>query len=384
MTLFALALSGTGLGAQPAAPSGQSIVYNCAVPAGFQKEYDKRNAALINGDDRDGGWYAKLPAALSASYSTPFPVSLDLSDTPVLIGALWGGPGYGDQIFRRLICGHSLETHQWTVLIQAVDAGFASFDVRDAISDQPLPTAEEAHAIVPHSFRFQIAGTLYQYVVTGVTVDLVKVWRPDLVEMRKRLGDALPASEPHNGDPDSVWPTLGSVTGLLFASGIPREGLARRAISVGGARDAAALGPALLGGRMVIFAADHHEQPTDIVATPVYLGRVMGVGRARFSEPEFIDGLALSLDGEKLIVMRQGGSSTEVDLGPWFDHQSGETSGTDAVISAPAVDFELDGVSYRLVVNMMMTSTSPGADGRLVFESDRIMGDLFASKAPTP
>ncbi len=172
------------------------MVYDCPVPAGFEAESARRMAEFTSrtfDDPAKTGWYAAdLPVPLSTNYSAPWPLSLDIADTPLYLGLIWAGPGYGDRIDRHMVCGHSIETHGWTALVEALGAGYATFDVRDALEGQPLPTEEGNHSIAPHSFRFEIGGVSYQFIVFGVTVGLQKVWRPDLVQLGK-LGAMLGA-----------------------------------------------------------------------------------------------------------------------------------------------------------------------------------------------
>ena len=329
------------------------------------------------------GWYATdLPAALSANFVAAFPVDLDLKDTPIYVGLFSAGPGYGDRLDRRMTCGHSIETYRWAALVEALGVGYATLDMREAPCRPAHSDREEGdHAISPHSFRFAIGGVDYQMVVTGVNVGLQKVFRPDLAKMKGLMGE-VPAGAPDSTDPEAVWPALQSFTGLLFASAVPETVLGHHAVELGASRDPIAMGPATMGGGagdgMISFSTEHREQPVDVAATPHFITRVFGAPREQFPDAEYRDGFAVKLDGETLIVLREGGGSVDIDLGDWFDRQSGEIAGDQALITSPELAFDLDGTSYKLVVSLFMTSASTGADGRLVYEGFRIGGDLFA------
>lgn len=382
----ALAMPGLSFAAESAKPGAEAMTYECPVPAGFEAEASRRMGGWTSQPldaPAKTGWYATdLPAALSANYSAASPATLDLQDTPIYVGKFPAGPGYGDRIDRWMICGHSIETYRWAALVEAFGVGYATLDLREALADQPIPTEEGDHAIAPHSFRFAIGDVDYQLVVIGVSVGLQKVFRPDLAKMKGLMGE-VPAGAPDSTDPEAIWPVLQSFTGLLFASAVPRTTLGHHAVELGASRDPVAMGPATMGNRpgggMISFSTEHREQPVDVSATPNYITRVFGAPRKQFPDVEYRDGFAVQLDGETLIVSREGGGSVDVDLGAWFDRQSGETAGDQALITSPELAFDLDGTSYKLVVTLFMTSVSTGADGQLVYEGYRISADLFAS-----
>ena len=382
----AMTMLGLAVAAERARPVAEAMTYECPVPAGFEAEASRRMAEWTSQPfdaPAETGWYATdLPAALSANYSAASPVALDLQDTLIYVGQFPGGPGYGDRIDRWMICGHSIETYRWAALVEALGAGYATLDMREALVDQPIPTEKGKHVIAPHSFRFAIGGVDYQFVLVGVGVGLQKVFRPDLAERKGLMGEFAEGA-PDSTDPEAVWPVLQSFTGLLFASAVPETVLGHRAVELGASRDPLAMGPATMGtgsgSGMISFSTEHREQPVDVSATPNYITRVFGAPRKQFPDAEYRDGFAVQLDGETLIVSREGGGSVDIDLGDWFDRQSGELAGDHALITSPELAFDLDGSSYKLVVSLFTTWVSIGADGRLVYEGDRIGADLFAS-----
>lgn len=350
----------------------------CVVPAGIEAEADRRMAAYIS-EPLDAkspdGWYEIAPVPQSADYVAAFPVALDLSATPYFVGATSGGPGYGDRVDSRMFCGHVLTVHNGVVTIERIDGGFAAFDARDILADKPLPTEAGTLAMEPHPVRFEIAGVRYHFVVTSIEVELVQVHRPDIQELSKKLLDA--GLESGVKPPDYLYPVVGTVRGLLFASepiGLPHLG------EVGGARKRDAVAPAMIGNGMLSFSASRREVSTDLRDTPVAIGQVLGGSADRHKEMQFENGFDLAMSGETLVVTKESGGSTEVELAAWFDAQSGVLADGDVLITAPVIEFSLEGTRYRLVVTLLRTLASERGDGLLGFEGDFILGHLFAAR----
>lgn len=358
------------------------LVYDCPVPPGLEAERSRRMDAYLN--DRmsslgASGWYATVPVPMSADYAAPFPILLDLGDTPYLVGYIWSGEGYGDIVDRIMVCGHSIEVHDWSALIEAYGDGFATIDLRDAIADQALPQAEGDHPIEQHVYRFDIGGTAYRYIVSGVSVGITKVWRPDLVERADRLGS--PKEEPDSGNPDSAWPVLDRFSGVLLSAS-PRHQY--RATSAPTVRSASAIKPALVGRDMLMFDSTITEQPVDLSGTPYFHGRVMGVDAASPGEPDPSELLSLVPEGEDLLVTRRGGETVRVDLSDWLDRQVVDlhTDGTltQVSIAAPSIEFDYSGTKVRLVIGMLWAGLVDVKDGRAKYSVTRILGDLFAER----
>jgi hypothetical protein len=158
--------------------------------------------------------------------------------------------------------------------------------------------------------------------------------------------------------------------------------LGQRTIATGTARDPAVIAKAAMGtSDIVMFMTEHRDQPVDVSATPTYVARVFGATRRQFPDLDYKDGFAVQLDGESLIVSREGGGSAEISLAEWFDRQSGELVGDSALITWPQVEFELDGLRYKLLVTLFMTSASTGADGKVVYDGEKVGGDLFVESS---
>lgn len=385
---LSLIAAGPTIAVEPAAapakvPHAAAEVYACPVPPGFQAEKDRRTEAWLSDapSSRGGdGWYATYPAPMRVDYSAPYPVLLDLEATPMLVGALWGGPGFGDIIDRRMVCGHSMEPHGWNVLVQAYGDGFATIDVRDGIADQPLPTAEGQHEIAPHAFAFEIGDTRYQFLLTGVTAGLTKVWRPDLVSMGDRFG--LPKKHPDSSDPEAVWPVLDRFGGVLLAAGLPASRMEPAAAKT--VRNAEAIKTAMMGRDLLYLDSIRREQPVDLTGTPYYHGRFMGVEEAHPGEPDPEAEFTFIPEGETLLVQRKGGEIVRVDLAGWIDRQAADIyvdgALTQVAISTPLLEFEYDGAKVKYVLNMVWTHLVEIREGQARYEVQRISGDLFADR----
>ncbi|WP_224704858.1 hypothetical protein [Devosia aquimaris] len=368
--------------ASPPAPNIN--LYACPVPPGLEAEQDRRMEAYLNDTNAalgDDGWYATVPAATEVGYSATYPVLLDLSSTPILIGILWGGPGYGDIIDRPMVCGHSMEPHGWNVLVQAYGDGFATIDVRKAIADQPLPTEEGLHEIAPYSFNFDIADIPYQYVQTSVAVGLTKVWRPDLVELGAAFSE-LPERHPDSSDPDAIWPVLDSFTGVLLTAELPFN--RTRAVPTSTVRIAKAMKSALIGGNGVDFDSGLRKQPVNLTGTPYYHGRFSGVEEAHPGEPDPAAEFTFIPEGEELLVQRKGGETVRISLSGWLDQQAADifVDGTipRVAISAPSFEFEYQGAKLRYVLIGLVSELVEGQEGYARYKVHRIIGDLFADQ----
>ena len=363
-------------------------MYDCPIPAGLEAEQHRRLDALINERQvvREGDWYERVPAPLTVKYVVPSPLSLDLARTPILVGTLRGGPGYGDRVDRPLVCGHYLELHNWTVLIERIDGGFASFDIRDALASEPVPSEALSHPLAQYSFGFELGGVTYQYVLTSVAVALVRVYRPDLEDVTVYLdgidpGDKVTKRRELRGE-DHLWPVASSVSGLLFASTLPDNGERLQNYGERNGRDPATLSPLLVGRSLLSFSSDLRDQPVDLTGAPHYIGQVLGGQSARHPDAEYHNGFALSLRDEMILVSRENGASVEIDIGEWFDRQIGLAADGDVLINDPVVSFTMEGIDYQLVVNILRAVADLGPDGQYAYRGDFIMADLFASTPP--
>lgn len=385
--VLAVFLAGAGVAVEPGAAAirapNTAVVYECPVPPGLQAEKDRRTEAWLSSTEAPSrsGWYGTVPAPMRVGYSAPYPVLLDLDATPILVGALWGGPGFGDIVDRRMVCGHSMEPHGWKVLVQAYGDGFATIDVREAIVEQPLPTAEGQYDVAPYAFTFEIGGTPYQYVQTSVTVGLTRVWRPDLVgKSAASLG--LPEENPDPSDPDAVWPVLDQFSGVLLAARLPSSRMQPPVTTT--VRDAEAVRTGLMGRDLLHFDSGLRQQPVDLTGTPYYHGRFGGVEEAHPGKPDPDAVFTFIPEGETLLVQRKGGEIVRVDLGGWFDRQAADIfvdgALTQVAISAPRLEFEYEGAKMRYVLNMVWTQLEADQDGRARYQVQRIGGDLFADR----
>lgn len=387
--IFYLALVAAASGAGHGSPSEgignrqhPGLIYDCPTPPGLAAEKSRRMDAYLQKDMSSratSGWYSTVPVPMSVDYDAALPVFLDLGDTPYLVGVMWAGEDYGDIVDRRMVCGHSIEVHDWSALIEAYGDGFATIDIRDAIADQALPQTEGHHAIVPHVFRFDMGGTAYRYVVSGVSVGITKVWRPDLVTLADKFGS--PEEEPDSGNPDSVWPVLDRFNGVLLSAAPRRE---YRTSSAATVRNAAAIKPALVGRDMLMFDDTMTEQPVDLSGTPYYHGRSMGVDAASPGRSDPDELLSLVPDGETLLVTVRGGETVRADLSDWLDRQVAEihTDGplTLVSIAAPSIEFDYSGTRVRLVIGMLWARLADAKDGRAKYSVTRISGDVFAER----
>jgi hypothetical protein len=72
-------------------------------------------------------------------------------------------------------------------------------------------------------------------------------------------------------------------------------------------------------------------------------------------------------------------------MADWFDRQEAEMvedgSLTLVPITSPLVSFEYEGIAVKYVVNALWCKVTAGLNGRAVFSSERVSGDLFASAA---
>lgn len=111
------------------------------------------------------------------------------------------------------------------------------------------------------------------------------------------------------------------------------------------------------------------EQPVDVAATPWF--------RSAFSiytaEVDTAPGLRMMVAGAALRIATRGqpfAIGSDVDLGAWLAHQSDEH------LSRPALDFEIDGVGYRMVVDDISFS----GDIQAVSEVYSLSGTLFSGE----
>lgn len=111
--------------------------------------------------------------------------------------------------------------------------------------------------------------------------------------------------------------------------------------------------------------------PTDLTATPFYLGPVMVyVGSTADAGGRHI-GL---IDGNLLKVSDDAGNSHAVDLDDWTNDQG-------STFETPFVDFDLGDVHYRIAVDKMTTLGPDGGGHRTM---TNLTGTLFASSAQLP
>lgn len=365
-SLVALLLLLLGTTVSFAGGDDNNEVVDCPSPAGSMVEGLRRMAGSYNdsnphyvppgGKIPREGWYATLPEPQIAKFAPTLPHVLDLYDTPFLIGTLFGGPLYGDRLDTAMACGHSMDTNQWRVLIEAVGVGYQSFDLRPLLQDETLPQAAGSYVLrQPMVSRFTIGKVQYQLVPLGIDVGLVKVWRPDLVDTKRGLGDGLPAKQPDTGDPDAVWPVLGGFSALLFADAAPWTVRQRDSLT----------GDASQAG----FEFDERKRFSNVFDTPLYVGSVRTGGDQK-------QGLTIGLDSEGLVVTRSGGGTTRVPLGRWAAAQDESSYGG---ITQPDIDFELDGTRYKLVVETFFTMGDLGTEGPKTFEKAFVSGQLFSS-----
>jgi len=111
--------------------------------------------------------------------------------------------------------------------------------------------------------------------------------------------------------------------------------------------------------------------PTDLTATPFYLGPVM----IYVGSTVDIGGRHLGLvDGNKLKVSDDAGNDYMVDINGWVNEQG-------STFESPSIDFDLGGLHYRIAMDKMTTLGPDGGGHRM---ATNLTGTLFASSAAAP
>jgi len=111
--------------------------------------------------------------------------------------------------------------------------------------------------------------------------------------------------------------------------------------------------------------------PTDLTATPFYLGPVMVYAGSTADIAGRHFGL---VDGNKLKVSDAAGNEQTVDLDSWVNEQG-------STFETPSIDFDLGGLHYRLAMDKM---TTLGPDGGGHRTANNLTGTLFVSSAAAP
>jgi hypothetical protein len=337
--------------------------FTCSIPNGFEAAKADLERTLFAATDRelsgaDGGWYRGNVVTGSVGYAVSKPIVLPVADYPYFVGSLWGGPPYGGKLLSQMVCGFSLSSSGWMVTIEWEGHGFASFDIRDALASVPPPSksdigpvGEAPKALPPHEFRFTIDGQDFSYLLSGITIAMNRVFRPDLAQ-----DDRYKATID-----DDLFPALDSVSGILLA-----------AASYGNRPEwTQAVTPAKLQSKSRHwFTDDPYTQPFDTTATPQLLGRVMAVSSGGTKEPG--QPADLELQNNILTLTMPDGRTGQVDISTWA---SALLNSSAPGIPNPLIRFEIDGQSFGLAVSF----ASPVAGSS---EMERLIGDLLAGDPP--
>lgn len=353
--LVALAFSLLAL-LSSAAMSSEERYFDCPVPNGIeaaQKEYERilfagMDKELFGGQD---GWHHGKVVTGSVNYHAPEPVALPVERYPFFIGPVWGGAKFGGRLSSRMICGFSVSNSDWMVTIEWEGHGFASFDIRDALTEVPAPTSadviafEDASKPLPlHEFKFSIDGQDFNYLLTGITVAMNRVYRPDLLKSGYK-----------SSLNDQFFPALDSLSGVLLASAEFGQRPEWRDVDVENER--------LSGEPPKTRSSDFTAQPVDVTDTPFYLGRLIAASSEFTSEPG--QAANLDLDDGILSVTLTDGRTTKLTPSQWIGARLLTSL---PGIPAPDLRFDIDGQAFRYIVNLM----GPG--------TDRLMGDLLSGE----
>ncbi len=343
------------------AMSSEERYFNCPVPKGFQAAQQDLQKTLYAAMDRelsggDGGWYRGKVVTGSVAYGASKPIVLPVEDYPYLVGSLWGGPPYGGKLLSQMVCGFSISSSGWMVTIEWEGHGFASFDIRDALVILPPPTksdvdllGEAPKKLPPHEFRFSIDGQDFSYMLSGVTIAMNRVYRPDMMQ-DDQYKDTIN---------DDLFPELDSVSGILLASA-----------SYGNRPEwsqAVTSTESQPQGRRW-FTDDPYTQPFDTTETPHLLGRVTAVSSRGTKEPG--QPADVELQSNILTVTMPDGRTSQVDISAWA---SALLNSSAPGIPNPLIRFEIDGQAF----NMAISFASPEAGSSAL---ERLMGDLLSGE----
>lgn len=335
--------------------------FTCPVPAGFeegQSDLEKKiySAMDLEIGSNDGGWYSGKIVTASIAYANSQPLRLPVADYPYFVGRLWGGPLYGGKLLSPMVCGFSISSYGWMVTVEWQDHGFASFDIRDALVDVPPPTkadvgatGDAAKSLPSHEFKFSIDGQAFTYVLSGITVAMNRVYRPDMMQ------DAQYKSTIN----DALIPELDSVSGVLLSTaayGSRPEWSKPVAID------------SVKSHRGRWFTDEPYTQPFDATATPSLLGRVMAVSSGGTKQPG--QPADLDLHNNILTLTMPDGRTGRADVSAWASALL--NSGTPGIPN-PLIPIDVDGQAFLLVIGFASTLGDSN-------EMERLMGDLFAGE----
>ncbi len=332
--------------------------FRCPEPVGYQLALNEftvlESVARERDPGRAGDWYSSSIETAAVVYKTPEPIVVPVDSFPYLIGRVRGTANAGSRLAHALTCGFSVSLSGWIATLEWDGYGFASFDVRDALSGLPVPDTGDTDALgspplpLPmYQFEFSVGEEQFAFLLTGIAAAMNTVYRPDLV-----------ASQPEGSSlEDDLFLSLESVSGLVVASGSFEW--------MSGWRDIAEHDVADNDYSASLRIAGSSTQPVDVSETPVYLGQFSTSSSSHGSQAD--RATSLSLKGGMLTVSLSNGSKKSLDVSRWIATRM--SLGVDG-IAKPALRFDIEGHVFNYVVALIQPSAG------------LIMGDLFASEQP--